>query len=163
MRSGMVAGAIILIILGSIVFFSFAAVGDGGDGFCVVGPVVGVVMGILGIVLLIAGLAASPKSEIHPKEQPVQPVYIQIPPQQYQQVPTQHQYQQPTNQAPPPQPTQHHNQQPVHQAPPPQVHPPPQIRMDISDRLSKLNELRERGLISEEEFQMKKQELLKEL
>ena len=60
-----------------------------------------------------------------------------------------------TTPPPPPEP-------PKSEAPP---HPPPPStgQADVSDRWGKLTELKEKGLITEEEFQVKKEELLKEL
>ena len=59
---------------------------------------------------------------------------------------------------PPPPPYQTTGQYPPPPPPPESQTPPPQT--DLSERLSKLTELKDKGLITEEEFQIKKEELL---
>ena len=81
----MVAGAALLIVIGAIVFFSIGSMSEGDSEVCFIGPFIGIILIILGIVIGIAGLAASPPRDDYPPQryepyqQQQQPIIVQTP------------------------------------------------------------------------------------
>ncbi len=77
MRGGTVAGAVLLMILGFVFVSMFPVQSVGGVQGMFSPQIIGILLMVLGFVLFIAGLAASPKEE----KQPPQPIVInQSPP-----------------------------------------------------------------------------------
>ena len=111
--------------------------------------IIAIIMGIVSVLIVMWGRKKRNESRMVPMDQQYytqtgqhSQIHTQSSPQQY----------------PPQQP------QPNYEHPPP---PPSQssepLKTDITERLSKLSELKEKGLITDEEFQRKKEELLKKL